>query len=177
MTDIFYIVWEPPIDEPAPTSISIEDYIRQEVPRRVKQLIEDRLAAGDFSYELTLILSDQMMVIFEAQIDSCIREHRSTVAKGSQKSDPPSPPPSSTKSPIASMEQPVAVSFPSSTLAPRLTSPVAEDWFATYLQSETSSDALLSIGPPSSHMPLSKLSGADNIRDDFPMELYYTQAS
>jgi hypothetical protein len=167
------IVWEPPIDEPAPTTISIEDYIRQEVPRRVRQLIEDRLAAGDYSYDLTLILSNQMMDIFEAQIDSCILEHRSTAGKGSQKSDPHTPPPSS-RSPAVSMEQPVAVSFPPSTSAPRSTSPVAEDWFATYLQSEILPDPLLSFPPPFSHTSLDKLSGADNMPEDFSTELYYT---
>jgi hypothetical protein len=151
------------------------------VPQRVRRLIEDRLAAGDYSYELTLILSDQMMDIFEAQIDSCILEHRSTVDKGSQKSDPPTPPHSSSRSPVVSMEQLGAVSFPSSASAPRLTSPVAEDWFATYLQSEISSgiplDPLLSFAPLFSHMPLEKQTGADIMQEDFSTELYYTQSS
>jgi hypothetical protein len=122
-----------------------------------------------------------MMEIFEAQIDSCILEHRSIVGKGGQESDPPTPPPSSSRSPVASMEQPVAVSLPSSTSAPQSTSLVAEDWFATYLQSDTSSeiplDPLLSFLPPFSHMPLDKLSGADNMQEDFSTELYYTQSS
>jgi hypothetical protein len=118
-----------------------------------------------------------MMDIFEAQIDSCILEHRSTVGKGSQKSGPPTLTSSSSRSPAASMEQPVPVSFPSPTSAPRSTSPVAEDWFATYLQSEIPSDPLLSFPPPFSHMSLDKLSGADNMQEDFSTELYYTQSS
>jgi hypothetical protein len=121
-----------------------------------------------------------MMEIFEAQIDSCILEHRSTVGKGSQESDPSTPPPSS-RFPVASVEHPLAVSLPSSTSAPQSTSLVAEDWFATYLQSETSSeiplDPLLSFLPPFSRMPLDKLSGADNMQEDFSTELCYTQNS
>jgi hypothetical protein len=118
-----------------------------------------------------------MMDILEAQIDSCILEHQSTVAKGSQKSDPPTPPPSLSRSPATSMDQPVAVSFPSSTSVPRSTSLAAEDWYPTYLQSEILSDPLLSPPPPFSYMSLEKLSGADNIQEDFSMGLYCTQSS
>lgn len=121
-----------------------------------------------------------MMEIFEAQIDSCILKHRSTVGKGSQETDSPIPPPSS-RSSVGSIEQPVAVSFPSSTSAPRSTSLVAEDWFATYLQSENSSeiplDPLLSFLPPFGHIPLDELPAADNVQEDFSTELYCTQSS
>ena len=71
----------------------------------------------------------------------------------------------------------MAVSFPSSTSVPRSTSPAAEDWYATYLQSEILSDPLLPSPPPFSRMSLDKLSGADNIQEDFSTELYYTQSS
>jgi hypothetical protein len=129
-------VWEPPVDEPAPTTIAIEDYIRQEVPRRVRMHIEDRLAAGDYSYDLTLILSNQMMEIFEAQIGSCILEHREKVSKESQqKTDPPTPPVSSSISPEVSTEQPATDSFHPSTSALHSMSGVPDDWYAPYLQS------------------------------------------
>jgi hypothetical protein len=98
--------------------------------------IEDRLAAGDYSYDLTLILSNQMMEIFEAQIESCILEHREKVSKESQqKTDPPTSPVSSSRSPAVSTEQPATDSFTSSTSDLQEMSGVPEGWYATYLQS------------------------------------------
>lgn len=118
-----------------------------------------------------------MMDIFEAQIDTCISDFRSTAAaKESQKSDPPTPSPSSSRSLPASMDPPAEVSLPSSTSisAPRV-SLVPEDWYATYLQSEISSDPLFPSLPPFKHMSLDDLSGAGDIQEDFSAELYYTQ--
>ena len=130
------IVWEPPIDEPPPTAISIEDYIRQNLPRRVRTYIEDCLAAGDHSYDLTQLLANQMMDIFETQIDFCILEHRAQMIKeNNQKNNPPTPPISSSRSPADSMGQRGMGSSPLA-LAPPPSSDVPEDWFATYLQSE-----------------------------------------
>jgi hypothetical protein len=98
--------------------------------------IEDRLAAGDYSYDLTIILSNQMMEIFEEQIDSCILEHRAKETHDSQqKTDPPTPPVSSSRSPAVSAERPAIELISSSTSVPQLMSGVPEDWIATYLQS------------------------------------------
>ncbi|KAE8444956.1 hypothetical protein EG329_014083 [Mollisiaceae sp. DMI_Dod_QoI] len=127
--------WDPPIDEPTPIAISIEDYIRQEVPNRVRRDIEDRLAAADYSYDLTLILSSQIMYTFEAQIDSCILEYRSQLNKDDQENGPHALLPSSSRSPF-SAEEPRLESFLSPAPVTHSTPAIPDDWFATYLESE-----------------------------------------
>ncbi|RDW60586.1 hypothetical protein BP6252_11969 [Coleophoma cylindrospora] len=126
--------WEPPVDEPVPATIAIEDYIRQEVPRRVRTQIENRLAAGDYSYDLALMLSDQMMEILEAQIDTCISEHRETTSKnGHQERDHLDPAVPFLRSPTLVLEHPATDSSSVSRPAPQSLSGDTDDWY-TYLQ-------------------------------------------
>jgi hypothetical protein len=96
--------------------------------------IEDRLSAGDYSYDLTLVLSNQMMEIFEAQIESCILEHREKAKETQQKNDPPTPPISASRSPAVSTEPPAIDSVTASDSAMQEIPEVPDDWYGTYLQ-------------------------------------------
>lgn len=101
------IVWEPPLDEPAPTTIAIEDFIRQEVPRRARRYFEEQVAAVGEMSSLMVSMLDQMEEIYEAQIQGCILEHQQLISKENElKTDFPTPPISSLTSPAVAREQP-----------------------------------------------------------------------
>jgi hypothetical protein len=68
--------FEPPRDDPPPPEILIEDYIRQEIPRRVRVQIENQLAKSDNLASTHKQLTASMMMILEAAIDSCISAYK-----------------------------------------------------------------------------------------------------